>query len=773
MALRTSLAAEGDTRPGAASPRIIGHVYHVVSAAGLDGKNLRKCHPVSRPLRNDVPLHQSSVVTDNMNRNVSRPGHSNLQDLFANTATSSFVKDTECKKAASGKLILPKLFGQVEMIDASVIKENPTTPIISSIVKDNPTTPTIYSLQSNCSSTDVSPFPNEPAMIGSETSNTSYVLVNANRFPLAPKSQVPPSKHPLQIPAHEEVKSVPASLLLPSIQQNTLVTSVSNASEACDIRKAQTVIYVSPVNTVKSAAFKPLQNTCPKPTTKVPESLPLTVPQRTVSSHALLGEAFDSKEKEKSPIKWVIQESPPSTASSCLVPVISPDNMAPQILKTLANVKTTDSNSACIVPAISNNPNVSQAEFTSMKDDTMVMFNKKMYLLAKKDSSITIENKHSKVILPRDEIHLGKHQSHLTASPATNTITNQVVNLVLAKHRVVAHNPKDPKICEIIQLPLPSELNKSLKVAYTSSPSPHKNMKINNTSQYEATPVLGNTPLQMTVDQKPVPRENASQNLIQNIFSQKPSAPPLLPSTMPGGFREEEEKVEITPEIQIKHRKVQDRQHYLQLRKKNSLFKEERVYLRRIPESVTSAGPETTVSCSTVQTSDSSDFSQKTSIKSQLQEEEKKIEEPEEELNMKRKIKTTPICEYAKRKKTVANLGVDQNDSFSAVDNPNSCQPPESPQYNSQASLQFSQVDLDAHPQSTQIIEEISTLSSASDYCENEPFHSEASFKEDIFPFSPPDLEDTIGDEKIKRLKRLLREQEAALEEISKNMQQT
>ncbi|XP_062834793.1 ligand-dependent nuclear receptor-interacting factor 1 isoform X2 [Anolis carolinensis] len=754
------------------SPRarnIIGHVYHVVSAAGLDGKNLRKFHPVSRTLRNDVPLHQSSVVTD-MNRNVSRPGHSNLQDLFANTATSSFVKDTERKKAASGRLILPKLFGQVEMIDASVIKENPTTPITSNIIKDNPTTPTIYSLQSNYCPTDISPLSNEPVMIGSETSNTSYVLMNANRLPLAPKSQVLPSKHPFQIPACEEVKSVPASLLLPSIQQNTLVTSISNTSEACEVKKARTVIYVSPVNTVKTAAFKPLQNAGPKPTTKVPESLPLTVPQITVSGHALLGEAFDSKEKEESPIKWVVQGSPQSSASSCLVPEMSPDNMASQILKTLANIKTTDTNSACIVPAISNNPSVSQAEFT-MKDDPVVMFNKKMYLLTKKESSVTVENKHSKVILPSDKIHLGKHQSHLTASPAEKTITNQVVELVLAKHKVVAAcNPKDPKICEIIQLPLPSELNKSLKVAYTCSASPHRNLKINNTSQHEATPVLGSMPLQMTVDQKPVPRKNTSQNLTQNIISQRPAASTLFPSTMPGAFNEEEEKIEITPEIQIKHRKVQDRQQYLQLRKKNCLFKVERVCLQRIPKSITSAGLETTVSYSTVQTSDSSDFSQKTSIESQLQEEEKVIEEPEE-LNMKRKIKTPPICELAKRKKTMVNLGVDQNDSFSAVDNPNSFQPPESPQYNSQASLQFSQeVDLDANP-CTEIIEEVSTLSCASDCCENEPSHSEASFREDIFPFSPPDLEDTIRDEKISRLKRLLREQEAALEEISKNMQ--
>lgn len=46
------------------------------------------------------------------------------------------------------------------------------------------------------------------------------------------------------------------------------------------------------------------------------------------------------------------------------------------------------------------------------------------------------------------------------------------------------------------------------------------------------------------------------------------------------------------------------------------------------------------------------------------------------------------------------------------------------------------------------------------------------SYTEDIFPMTPPELEETIRDEKIRRLKQVLREKEAALEEMRKKMNQ-
>ncbi|XP_029393935.1 ligand-dependent nuclear receptor-interacting factor 1 isoform X2 [Mus pahari] len=66
--------------------------------------------------------------------------------------------------------------------------------------------------------------------------------------------------------------------------------------------------------------------------------------------------------------------------------------------------------------------------------------------------------------------------------------------------------------------------------------------------------------------------------------------------------------------------------------------------------------------------------------------------------------------------------------------------------------------------------QEKGTLSSSTS-CEQSTFFNR-SFTEDIFPVTPPELEETIRDEKIRRLKQILREKEAALEELRKKMYQ-
>ncbi|XP_077761956.1 ligand-dependent nuclear receptor-interacting factor 1 isoform X3 [Canis aureus] len=66
--------------------------------------------------------------------------------------------------------------------------------------------------------------------------------------------------------------------------------------------------------------------------------------------------------------------------------------------------------------------------------------------------------------------------------------------------------------------------------------------------------------------------------------------------------------------------------------------------------------------------------------------------------------------------------------------------------------------------------QEKGTLSSNVAFEQSHSFNK--NYTEDIFPIMPPELEETIRDEKIRRLKQVLREKEAALEEMRKKMHQ-
>lgn len=66
--------------------------------------------------------------------------------------------------------------------------------------------------------------------------------------------------------------------------------------------------------------------------------------------------------------------------------------------------------------------------------------------------------------------------------------------------------------------------------------------------------------------------------------------------------------------------------------------------------------------------------------------------------------------------------------------------------------------------------QEKGTLSSSTSFEQSNYFNK--NYTEDIFPVTPPELEETIRDEKIRRLKQILREKEAALEELRKKMHQ-
>ncbi|XP_034270078.1 ligand-dependent nuclear receptor-interacting factor 1 isoform X1 [Pantherophis guttatus] len=723
-------------------------VYRLVVMTGLDGKKVLKLLPASKPLNNLKPLVQSPVVSHAVKGNVSLSVHDYAKTSFASTITSAAAKISKLKTIAARRLILPKPLNQLEQVNVTLV------------VKQNPITLTVSGIQSSYSA-DRSSLQKSFAPIYLDTSTT---VVKIENTPLSIKPPMLPSDHHLQIPAHTKVKTLPVSVLPPVIQDKILATvAASNTSGTDENNNAP--IFVSPVNTVKMPASESLET---KSVGEVSSSLILATPQEFVNSSAIEVSTSGSMENKMGPIKWVVHENPQSS-TSYLVPVKSSNKVASELLKT--DMKNTKNNSTSILPVCSISLHESHAKMPSIKDDTLTMCNgvAKLYLLAKKEGNILSTFKLSK----QESTIVRKQTSELISSVIDNAITNQVINLVLSKNKRIASNVKESKFSDNTTPYLESEVNKNFKTESTPSASPHNNLQISSISQHEAVSSGRSASIGINVAQKYVTKENTYDSTHKDLSS-KAATDPTSPSEVHHAIKEEEEQVKISSGMPIwmKHIQEQQKKQYLQLRKKFGLFKEERVYLRRV-SSVPSKNSEASVFSNSVQMNDIDNL-MSTPIKSESEKEETIIGEEGGKLNIKRKIKAISVLENPKKRKndvtTMQNSDFECNSSYSVMENlNNSCTQNLSEQEHS-SFLQCPHNVSDPWVCNNSEVDRV--LKSTSNCHENETALGESSFKKDIFPFSPPDLEETIKDEKITRLKLLLREREAALEALRKKMHQ-
>lgn len=143
----------------------------------------------------------------------------------------------------------------------------------------------------------------------------------------------------------------------------------------------------------------------------------------------------------------------------------------------------------------------------------------------------------------------------------------------------------------------------------------------------------------------------------------------------------------------------------------------------------------------------------------------------EEDLTRKRKTKSSPLSDSGKRRRTsiksTPNPSLELSSSSSSADRGVS-PPAPSPQPSGVSRGRDSEQDTFLWLSDT-------AHAGISVFVTSEEATSvlEGSFRDDAFPVAPPDLDETIRDEKIKRLKQLLREREAALEEMRREMQQS
>ncbi|NWT14831.1 LRIF1 factor, partial [Vireo altiloquus] len=746
---------------------IAGCMYRVIQTTGPDGKNLLKLLPISKTSGSFAPIVQSPAMPNNSNANVSSPVHLTFKTQLGNTAAPSSVKIPIFQPPNPGKIILTRTLDKQESVRTDSEKES----LIPSSAAN---------AQSSCVSTDGVSLQNVAITSSSHQSSTTYMVVNTKPLPGTVKSPALPSGHHLQIPADAEVKSVPASLLPPAIQQKILAAAATNVSGGADGTKTPTVIYVSPVNTVKTSQVLPkhLQNFCPKTATEVSKTLIVTAAQKG-SGSSPEPVTSEGQQCQQTPMKWIVQETAPLSAA-CLIPVKSSNNVASKILKTLSDTKNVEVNPANILPLCSNGPGGSQTKITPLKDNALVMYNGKVYLLTKRGSDV-LSAQADKQTSSSSDASLKKETPKRIDSTEVNKITSKVVNLVLSKSKGVMLSQKDPKPCTVSKNSSLIGLRNDLKSTPAALPTPSANQQDPTIIPKESLPFTKNASCSGV---SPVPAVGMQESVWQSGNDMSDSlraAGVVLPQAKQECAVSEDwpkiqcEKMDSPGKvIQIKHPHWKQ---YLELRKKFGLFKEERVYLTRIPLRAFCESPEERV-CSTDSLERKNDSCTSSSweveITNHHQEcvkEEKIIVDLEEDLTRKRKIRSSLLLDSGKRRRTsiksATSPSLEITSSSSSALNRSVSSPPASPQPNVPTSSvgvsQGRDSEQDTFPWYSDTTHPgISVVVTS----EEDTSVLEGSFRDDAFPVAPPDLDETIRDEKIKRLKQLLRQREAALEEM-------
>ncbi|XP_071434953.1 ligand-dependent nuclear receptor-interacting factor 1 isoform X2 [Pithys albifrons albifrons] len=592
--------------------------------------------------------------------------------------------------------------------------------------------------------------------------STTYIVVNTQALPMG-TAVVPalPWGHHLQIPADAEVRAVPASLLPAAIQRKILAGPLAAPDGSAAV---PTVIYVCPVNTVRSPQPPPrhLPPFCGQAGPDVPRTLLVTAP-RGGSTGTGTGLAQPCP-----PMKWVVQDS---ALSPPFIPVKSSNDVASRILKTMLDSKNVGGGCANLPPLCA-----SQAKIAPLKGNALIMYNGKVYLLTKRGSDVLSGQAGTPAAPPGDALS-PKEPPRPRDFTTVSHITSTVVSLVLAKSKGVLGAQRDPEPRAGSQDSPPAGLGGHPKDSPAALGAP-------SAAQQDpcATPCTDSVVSSST--DCPAPAVGAPQG------GQDRAHPPQAAEASQG--HQECSSSEDWPKIQGEHKvslgkwktEPQEQPQWeqdLELRKKFGLFKEERICLRRIPVTENSwENPEGRSWASDsleMKSGSCSSSSLDVGMRSHPQEgvkEEKIVVGLEEDFTRKRRAKSSPLSDSEKRRRTSPRPspapGWDPTEALPgdippAPASPESdmatgpceaprgghCEPGTPPEGRESPGLECPVLVSPTGP----------------------PCLPEGSFRDDAFPAAPPELDETIREEKIWRLKQLLRQREAALEEMRKEMQQS
>ncbi|MGH0190319.1 UNVERIFIED_CONTAM: hypothetical protein FKN15_044198 [Acipenser sinensis] len=360
---------------------IAGGMYQVLPAVGADGKNILKLIPVQKADGKYIRSVTSTNAASSYKQAVVEP---------ARVVTPTDIRFTTTDISQS-QLPMLQQTSQIKYI----LKSPSNGPVTLNHMGRRPVEGN-GTLPSTSSSVQVSPGPVLPrlnqnlvlvptSMVSSEG---TYSTLNPKQLPITLKSSVFPNGHLLQIPVNAKVKTVPASALPPVIQQKIHATSVSSGSGTPEPKtNLHTVLYVTPVNTVRMATTKPTIHPSPTAESQSPN---LKTTQQSVKTTPVKGPSGPSRfcssnnQSQGKPIKWVVEEYPDSPAPY-IVPVNKPNknSMSTNIFKSIEK----SAENTAPPPAVSQE---TQSQISSGKDNALVMCNGKVFFLAKKSPELIV-----------------------------------------------------------------------------------------------------------------------------------------------------------------------------------------------------------------------------------------------------------------------------------------------------------------------------------------------------------------------------------------------
>ncbi|XP_051021503.1 ligand-dependent nuclear receptor-interacting factor 1 [Acomys russatus] len=725
---------------------VSGCMYQVVPTIGTDGKNLLQLLPVPKSSGNLIPVVQPPVIAHALKGNTGKPVQVTFQTQISSSSTSTSAQLPVFQPTNTTNCFLT---GTVETSGKGRVNSMETGSFM----------PPVSKVESHGMKIDGLTMQTFDIPLSTQN-DSSYFIVNTPSLPVKVNSSILPSGHHLQIPADAQVKFLPASSLHPSVQQNMLGIATTSTSGTVGASQIPTVNYISPVHSVKNKVTRNYQNIYPKPVILNTSQILPNVPTET--------QLKGGQQSQGAPVKWNFQKNLQPHIPS-LVPVKSSNNVVSKIFKTLVGRNNSGCNTIDTPLLSTSSSSGTQSVSVPIRDNTLIMFKGKVYLLAKKGThGLPSPNDQENSV--SSDTALRKDSSQIVSSSLTKELSREVINSVLVKSKSFQLKTKSLSNSQLASMAnLRAEKNEKVERPSFTITKPHTMNQSTNCLKQPKTAFTNPVFPHGFRTGHSAPRKGT---LIQSIEKMSSSVDAATVTSQQCVFRDQDSQTQYEMASIFKKEERSNKTYseesnaktsYLkndaELKKMFGLTKDLRVCLTRIPDHLGSGKGFDSFS-SLVMSSSYKD------AESMVKEEERK-----QNFSKKRKAKAIKKMDYTKRRKIECVSGTVMNGTDVASSQLLGSVLPASDVSQQNVITSHNTAGEDRRTEAESCCpekQEKGTFSSSTSFEQSSYFSK--NYTESIFPMTPPELEETIRDEKIRRLKQILKEKEAALEEMRKKM---